>query len=276
MDWSTVVILAAVTLLDGVRRVPEGALVLRRVLMGEWAVVDREAEPGLRLVSSWSSFTLPLIIPSGGIPDADTPRESTDDALDARLVRARRVMALLRLLGAAVVLSIILGVPAAIARFDAWGLAASLAAVMFLSTVTAIVVACTMRSSGRSWRRAMRIAAPLLYPFSAPRAAELVLGYAVAGTAPLMVARSLLGATAFAAWVRPHAYDAMQGGALTQDPRGLVALIGQSGLAKIVGTPPALCATGERYCPRCARVYRADTTACPECQELPLVAHSTV
>jgi hypothetical protein len=229
----------------------------------------------LRLVSSWSSFTLPLIIPSGGIPDADTPGEPTGESLEARLVRARRVIALLRLLGAAVVLSIVLGVPAAIARFDAWGLAASLAAVMLLSTVTAFVVACVMRSSGRSWRRAMRIAAPLLYPFSAPRAAELVLGYAVAGAAPLMVARSLLGAAAFAAWVRPHAFDAMQGGALTQDPRGLVALVGRSGLAKIVETPPAHCATGERYCARCARVYRADTRTCPECQGLPLVAHST-
>ncbi len=275
MDWSTVVILAAVTLLDGVRRVPAGALVLRRVLAGPWTVADREAGPGLRLVSSWNSFMLPLIIPSGGIPDHDTLAEQAHAALDARLARVRRVIGILRLLGALVVLVIVIGVPAAVARFDVWGLAASLTAVMLLSMVTATVVAWTMRRIGRSWRRAVRIGAPLLYPFSTPRAAEVVLGYAVAGAAPLMVARSLLGEAAFISWVRPHAYDAMQGGALTHDPRGLVALVGQSGLAQIVGTPPAHCGTGERYCARCARVYRADTATCPECQGLPLVAHST-
>jgi hypothetical protein len=275
MDWSTVGILAAVTLLDGVRRVPAGALVVRRVLAGPWTVADRETEPGLRLVSWWNPFTLPLIIPSGGLPDVDALVEQSHDSLDARLARARRVVSFLRLLGAAVVLAIVIGVPAAIARYDAWGLAASLSVVMLLSVAIAIVVACAVRTGGRGWRRAMRIAAPLLYPFSAPRAAELVLGHTVGGAAPLMVARSLLGAAAFAAWVRPQAYDAMQGDASMRDRRGLVALIGQSGVAQIVGTPPAHCGSGERYCARCARVYRADTTTCPECQGLPLVAHST-
>ena len=275
MDWSTVVILAVVTLLDGVRRVPAGALVLRRVLAGRWTVADREAEPGLRLVSAWSSFTLPLIIPSGGVSDADALGDHAHTSLDDRLARARGVVGFLRLLGASIVLAIVLGVPAAVARFDAWGLAVSLAVVMLLSIGTAIIVACVMRRGGRSWRRALRIAAPLLYPFSAPRAGELVLGYAVAGAAPLMVARSLLGEASFASWVRPHAYDAMQSGTLAADPRGLVALVGQSGLAQIVATPPAHCGTGERYCARCARVYRAETTTCPECQGLPLVAHST-
>jgi hypothetical protein len=274
MDWSTAAILAAVTLLDGVRRVPAGALVLRRVLAGQWTVADREAEPGLRLVSSWSSFTLPLVIRSGGIPDTDILGEQGHDSLEARLARVRRIIGTLRVLGALVLLAIVFGVPIAVVRFDVWGLVASLAMVMLLSMVTTIVVAWTMRRSGRSWRRAARIAAPILYPFSTPRAAELVLGDAVAGAAPLMVARSLLGDAAFASWVRPHAYDAMQGGARTQDRRGLVALVGRSGLAQIVATPPANCGTGERYCARCARVYRAETTTCPECEGLPLVAHS--
>jgi hypothetical protein len=275
MDWSTVVILAAVTLLDGVRRVPAGALVLRRVLTGPWTVADREAEPGLRLVSSWSSFTVPLIVPSGGIPEADALAEKAQGPLEARVARVRGTIGVLRLLGALVLLAIVFGVPAAVARFDVWGLAASLTVVMLLSVVTTTVVAWTMRRSGRSWRRAVRLAAPLLYPFSTPRAAELVLGHAAAGAAPLMVARSLLGEAAFVSWVRPHAYDAMQGGVLTHDPRGIVALVGRSGLARIVETPPAHCGTGERYCARCARVYRADTMTCPECRGLPLVAHPT-
>ena len=116
MDWSTVVILAAVTLLDGVRRVPAGALVLRQVLAGRWTVADREAEPGLRLVSAWSSFTLPLIIPSGGVSGADAPGDHAHTSLDDRLARARGVVGFLRLLGASIVLAIVLGVPAAVAH----------------------------------------------------------------------------------------------------------------------------------------------------------------
>jgi hypothetical protein len=274
MDWSTVVILAAVTLLDGVRRVPAGALVVRRVLVGQWSIADSDTLPGLRLVAWWNPFSLPLIIPVGGIVDGDAFPEGSDESVAAGLARTRRTIGFLRMLGAVVVLAIVFGIPASIARFDAWGLVVSLAAVMIVSLVTATIVASAIRRAGWSWRRAMRIAAPLLYPFTTPRAAELVLSHAVSGAAPLMVARQLLGDTRFAAWVRPQAYDAMQGDILAQDPRGLVALVGQSGLAQIVRTPPAHCGTGERYCARCARVYRAETTTCPECRGVPLVAHS--
>lgn len=274
MDWSTVVILAAVTLLDSVRRVPAGALVVRRVLTGQWSIADSDTQPGLRLVAWWNPFSVPLIIPAGGLVAGDASPEPSAGSLAARLVRARRVTGLLRMLGVVILLAIVLGIPASIARFDAWGLVASLAAVMLLALVIATIVATAMRRAGRSWRRAMRIAAPLLYPFTAPRAAELVLCHAVAGAAPLMVARELLGDTRFAAWVRPQAYDAMQGDSLAPDPRGLVALVGQSGLAQIVRTPPAHCGTGERYCARCARVYRAETRTCPECRGVPLVAYS--
>jgi hypothetical protein len=274
MDWSTVVILAVVTCLDGVRRVPARALVLRRLLGGPWIVTDRETEPGLRLVSWWSPFSLALVIPIGGVLDPDATADQTQHGLEIRLASAQRVVGALRVLGALVIVGIVFGVPAAIARFDAWGLAGSLGVVMLVSALSAAVVAIVMQRAGRPWRQAMRIGAPLLYPFTAPRAAETVLLHAVAGAAPLMVARQLLGPERFAAWVRPHAYDALRG-AGSWDSGALVALVGRSDLAQIVRTAPAHCATGERFCPRCARVYRAETAVCADCQGLPLTAYDT-
>jgi hypothetical protein len=266
MDWSTVVILAAVTWLDGVRRVPPDALVLRRVFGGRWTVAD-PADVGrtFRLVSWWSPVTLPLVIPSGGIPEADSPTGARTETLAARLERSGRVVGALRVLGALVVAGIVLGIPAAVALFGAWGFAAALGAVLLLGVAMAAVVAGAVRGVGRSWRRAARIGAPLLYPFTAPRAAELVLQHAVAGEPPLMVARQLLGPDGFAAWVRPQAYDALRANAGARDASALMTLVGHSGLAAIVHAVPAQCEAGECYCPRCARVYRAGTVACAEC-----------
>jgi hypothetical protein len=280
MDWSTVVILAAVTLLDGLRRVPAGAIVLRRVLGSPWAVSDRETRAGIQLLSWWNPLSVALVVPSGGIV-ANSRGDVTVDTLGARLAKVQRLVTVLRLLGTFVLLWIVFGIAGAMARFDAWGLVASLGILLLLSTLTAAVVVVVVRRRGSSWREALRAGAPLLYPFSAPRAAETVLLNAVAGTAPLMVARQLMGADRFAAWIRPHAYDALRAAKLLVwfdvrdgDASGLASLtaaVGRSDLRAIVETPPTHCANGEYYCPRCARAYRSGRATCAECAGLPLV-----
>jgi hypothetical protein len=273
MDWSTVILLAAVTWLDGVRRVPIGAVAFRRVLGDEWTVVEA-AEPGQtwRLVSWWSPFMLALVVPPGGIPDVQAPRDRTDDALASRLARAGRVLLGLRALGASVLVGIVIGLPAAIARFGSSGFAAAIAGVLLLALATAVAASCVLRGFGYRWRRAARLAAPLLWPFGAPRAAEVVLEQAIAGAPPLMVARRLLGAAGFATWIRPQAYDALRGeGSAREFTAALSALVGRPGLATIVQTPPANCEAGEYYCVRCARVYQAGTAICAECRNVPLV-----
>jgi hypothetical protein len=274
MDWSTVVILAAITWLDGLRRVPVGAIVLQRALHGTWRVAEDATDPRWQLVSWWSPFTLALVIPSGGIvpDDGAPPQRQTDDGLAERLTRSRSVVAPLRVLGALAILGIVFGIPAAVARSGAWGFVFSLLGVLLLSVVTWIVVTVVMRQSGRSWRRAIGLAAPLLYPFTTPRAAQVVLGDVVAGAPPLLVARRLLGETGFAAWVRPHAYDALRGQANAVDVATLVSLLGRPSLTAIIGSAPAQCEPGEGYCPRCARTYRAGTPTCAHCEGLQLVA----
>lgn len=260
------------TWLDGMRRVPPDALVLRRVLGGQWTVADSgDIGRMWRLVSWWSPVTLALVIPSGGIPDADAPTEATDETLAARLARSQRVVGALRVLGALVIVGIVFGIPAAVARFGAWGFVAALAAVLLLAIAAAAVVVGAMRGAGRGWRRVASITAPLLWPFTAPRAAELVLERAVAGAAPLMIAQRLLGPARFAEWVRPRAYDALRDGVAPPDSTALLALVGRTDLTAIVHSAPAQCEAGERYCPRCARVYRASIASCAECRGLRLV-----
>src|SRR5687768_2641214 len=100
MDWSTVLILAAITWLDGVRRVHADALVLRRVLGGPWTVAKPvDAGRTWRLVAWWSPFTLGLVIPPGGTVWADAAAEGTDEAIGTRLAHCRRILVALRALG---------------------------------------------------------------------------------------------------------------------------------------------------------------------------------
>jgi hypothetical protein len=274
MDWGTVVLLAAITWLDGVRRVPTGALVVRRLLADRWTVVEL-ADPGRtwRLVSWWSPFTLALVVPPGGMSaTVGAPGEATDDALAARLALSDRALLRLRVLGASVLVGIVIGIPAAVARFGSWGFAAGVAAVLLLALATAVAASCVVRGLGHSWRRATRIAAPLFWPFSAPRAAEVVLEQAIAGAPPLMVARRLLGAAGFGAWIRPQAYDALRGEGSTHElAAAVLTLVGRPGLAAIVQTPPANCEPDEGYCARCARVYRAGTATCAHCPAVALL-----
>jgi hypothetical protein len=276
MDWGTVAILAAITWLDGVRRVPAGALVLRQVAGGRWTVADAAmTAASWRLVAWWSPVTLALVIPSGGIPTADAASDATDGALATRVSRSRRALLGTRVLGALVLVGIVFGVPAAAGRFGGWGFVVALAVVMLIATAATGAAFCAVMRLGRGGRRAARLTVHLLWPFSAPRAAELLLEHVVAGAAPLMVARELLGSASFAAWVRPRAYDALHDVAELRDASALWTVVGHSALAAIVDTAPAHCDLGERYCPRCARVYRAGIAACAECRGLRLVERTT-
>jgi hypothetical protein len=273
MDWSVVAILAAITWFDGLRRVPADAVVLRQVLGGSWTASEY-AEPGRgwRLVAWWTPFTLALVVPSSGMPAASAAAQSLNEGLATRLHRARPVVLGLRLLGASVLASLVVGIPAAVARFGAWGFAASVGAVVLLATTTALAAFVGLRKLGHARRQATRIAAPLLSPFAAPRAAEVLLEHAVAGTPMLVLARTLLGVDSFASWIRPQAHDALRSdGTANARADALIALIGRPGLAAIVGRPPARLGVSECYCERCARVYRLGTTTCADCDGVPLV-----
>lgn len=263
MDWDVVLVLAAITWLEGVRRVPADALVLRRVLGGAWSAAGADDRGrAWHVVAWWSPLTLALVLPAAGIPDA----EVSGGHFVARLARVRRTIVVLRVLGAAVLLAIVFGVPVAVARFGTWGFAAGLAGVLLLALVTALVATRGARVLRYRWRRALRIGSSLVWPFSSPRAAEVLLERAVAGAPPLLVARHLLGEAGFAAWVRPQAYDALSHNRSADATAAvLLDLLGRPALAAIVEARPSGCGPGDSFCARCARTYRAGTTMCVEC-----------
>lgn len=271
MDWDVVVILAAVTWLDGVRRVPAGALVLRRMLGDRWSAADAPGTGGRQLVAWWSPFTLALVVPPGGIATDGRLRNAAGHGVEDRVARLRRTAPALRALGAAVLAGIVIGIPAAVARAGGWGFVAAVSGVLFLSLTTAVVATYAVRRLGCSWRQAARVTAPLLSPFTAPRAAELALEHAVAGAPPIVVARGLLDATSFAAWIRPRAYDALSaGGGAGDDAAELLAVVERSRLAAIMQTPPSHCEPGDCWCLRCGRAYRPGTPVCADCEGVPL------
>ncbi len=272
MDWGAVLALAAITWLEGLRRVPPDALVLRRVLGARWSV----AEPvdfgrTWRLVTWWSPLTLALVVPPGGIVRGEASADRAGDALAGRLDACRHTLAALRILGALVLTTVVAGVPAAVGRYGAWGFVAAVVAALLLSLLTAIIAIRGVRRLRVSRWHAVRVGMPLLWPFAAPRAAVLLTEHANAGAPPLAIARRLLGADDFAAWVRPRAFDALSS-TPTADGLGaaLLSLIGRPALDAIVQTSPPGCASGERYCARCGRVYRASTARCADCGDVAL------
>ncbi|HZO19647.1 MAG TPA: hypothetical protein VFB46_11730, partial [Gemmatimonadaceae bacterium] len=119
---------------------------------------------------------------------------------------------------------------------------------------------------------AIRAAAPLLFPFTAPRACELVIGAALRDLTADAQLAALLGEKRFLRWIRPSAYDALHGGPRFEgdaSPVGeLVRALPRTLIERAVQAPPGN--EDGRYCPRCARSYRGDTPGCYDCGGLAL------
>lgn len=62
MNWSVSALLAAVLWVDGIRMVPAGSIVLRRVLTGPWRVAAVSETDGLHFVGWWPPFSLTLVL----------------------------------------------------------------------------------------------------------------------------------------------------------------------------------------------------------------------
>ena len=196
----TIVFLALLTLVEGVRRVPRGSVVLQRVMFGQWRIQPPEPGDRRRLLSWWSPFMTSIVL---------APREKYQDTEGPDV---RTALFDLRLLGLVELVALVLGVPLALQRFGATGFLAALGAVLLLCLTIVTALAVGAHSLGRPWRAALRFALPFVSPFSAPRAAEALLEVALGDVAPAVASRALLPADAFLRWVRPLVYDARNGG----------------------------------------------------------------
>jgi hypothetical protein len=261
-DLATAGILAAVALLDGLRTVPAGAVVLRRFPWKTWHVAMVEGTRArLRLVGWWPPLSRSLVLPAGGAPE----RRGFEVA--ARLDRLRPWIRLLEAGGFVALIGLVLGVPLSTAWAGAWGLLGSVGALFAWALALAMVSAVVLARVGVPSRTAAGHVARLLSPFAAAGAAELVQERALAGASPVAAAESLLPAESFAVWIRPRAYDLARG--RSRDPE-LDALHPRDHWERLVSAAPAPAGGGPAYCPRCGAWYREIAETCADCEGIAL------
>ena len=281
-DPGTVAILALVLWLDGWRRASGTDLLLVRPGVGPWV----EREPWARLgpfalVGWWPPIAAPLLIPAKHSADeSDTrPAWSTDFFVATargrrRLRRVRLVTVTLRVLGIALLAWIALAIPLATGRFGVYGLVRGIVQSFAISVAITLVATLGLRWLGVTRRASIRTTLPLLSPFSAPRAYELVVDAAVRDLDPLARVAALFGDDRFFLWIRPWAYDELHH---RREARGvkwdtiaaLVHALPHGVLERAMRGVP-VDESGARYCPRCARMYRNEITSCYDCGALAL------
>jgi hypothetical protein len=256
-DWSTAGILALIVLADGLRRAPPDAVLVRQIGGGPWTVVPRGSRrPRLTLASWGAPLVTALLLPAtgGGVPDP---------AWRVRFDRLRRRLLPIRVLGGAALLLLVAGIPVGTAAAGGAGFLAAVGAVVAVSLLTAAAAFALVRRDGGESRGVLGWAVHLLSPFTAPRAAELVLERWCAGQSQLALLRVLLPSPAFDSWIRPRAFDRLRAGA-GGDPE-LDVLLDPDAMRALVARPPTTLSGGESYCPRCEGIYRGAVDACSDC-----------
>ena len=264
VDWQIVGLFAALVLVEGLRRVPAGALLVRATWWSGWKPAG-ETEPRARwrLVSWWSPLTRSLVLPPLGGPVTLSTGE-----LAARLDVARGAAPWLAGGGAVTLAALILGLPVASARRGALGFLAGAAVVLALAFSTAAAGALALRRLGPAGARRRRQVLGWCSPFASGRVIEGVYEAALAGASTAQALRALAGERVFAGWARARAYDVVRGGSADAD---LSAAADAATLSSIVTAAPHLDAGGRSYCPRCGATWSLDRGSCPDCG-VPLVS----
>ena len=265
LDWPAFGFLALLTLLDGLRQVPAGALVLRKTLGGSWRVVSPGV--GYRIVSWWPPVTTTLILaPAQDRSSGQAARRSNRQEESLRGVRRRA--AVLQLLGLLSLLALVVVVPVAMRWWGGLGFLSSLFAVLVLSWLVTGLSFYFSNSLELTTRQRIMFALPRLNPFASPAAGEALLERALNGGDPLAVAKLLMEEEEFAAWVRPQAYDVAEG-IDTDQGRELVRVVGRNELITLISSRPVGIPANTPWCPRCGSEFAPTSTECPAC-EIPL------
>ena len=263
-DWATTAALLAVLLAEGVRRLPAGAIVLRRTLQGSWRVVHGPTtRREWRLVSIWAPFFEHLVVHAG----TSAAVVATCDEREGerrQLIPSRSTIAAFRIAGATILVVVAFGVPVATASFGVTGLAQSIALAFLSSMTVTIAAAVHLQRIVGSWRSAATSAAPMLSPFGAPRAAELLLQTAVNRLSAPAALQALVPADDFAHWFRAEAYDMLEARSSALDDWPWARL------EAIVAAVPDDCDESDRFCPRCAAVFRSHVEECSDCASVTL------
>jgi hypothetical protein len=256
----TIAILALLALIEGMRRVPAGSVVLRRVLFGPWTAEHPEPRERLRMLSWWSPFMTTIVL----VPRTSYEKKNVD-AVRAQLEDRELHTALfdLRVLGVVELVALVLGLPYAMQRFGATGFLFAMGAILLLCLTIFSALAFSGRALGKPWKKALRWAFPFLSPFAAPRGAEVLLEEALRDAAPAAVGRALLADDAFLGWMRPFVYDATNGEGTDVDRR-LLEGVNVTELSATLARRPASHNAQGLWCPRCGATF-IHGDSCSEC-----------
>ena len=257
VEWEIAAIFAALVLVEGLRRIPAGGLVVRAIGWTGWKPAgEPEPRSRLRLVSWWSPLAPALVLPP--LEGAAAVAAGT---LTERVRVARRAAPWLAAGGALTLVALVLGLPLATAWLGGVGFIAGAVLVLALALVTAAGGWWALRRLDVAGRSRRGQVFGWCSPFASGRVLEGVYQAALVGASPAQAVRELAGDRVFAEWARARAYDVVCG-ATDLD---LSAAADKATLASIVAAEPAMAAGGVSYCPRCAAVWLVARDVCPDC-----------
>ena len=263
--------LAVIALSDGLRLLPAGAIVVSRLVLGDWTVSwvqpDHHAGSGLRLITWCSPVLLPLVLSEDAGGTAPLKRRLT--RFRARKRRTRSHVVALRVGGILILVTLVVVTPWLTARSGIWGLLLGVSLVWWLCVVQMIIAMAAFRRAGATFGGAILTSMKCLWPFTAPRVAEDVMGRVVAGVPPLILLHELLPRDAFRHFARPLLFDVVVRGEPADAVVALRAQLGESETAEIVNGRPTVC-DGDAYCPRCGASFYRSARLCSDCVEVEL------
>jgi hypothetical protein len=260
VDTSTMLVLAAIALAEGLGRVPAGSVVLRRFLNGAWQI-EEATGPGdrLRLVHWWPPWTDTLVVPprsSGTVPPSQAD-------LVARIAAIATVRRAARVIGAVTLILLVVGVPAGLGLAGAVGGLTAFGGVAAGQITLGLLGWRGLTSLRAARRERLRLLTANLNPFAAPALASRLLAAACAGATSATVARILLSPERWATWFRPRAYDAGVAQSLDEELADDLEAADDA-IAQVLAQRPKMASDG-LWCPRCAATYQAGATACADC-----------
>jgi hypothetical protein len=260
---AAIVVLAAITLSEGIRRLAADAIVVRRSLLGRWSVARaNEIGNGIRLVSPCIPVSVPLVLTPVGTEGVGSPGlRRLRSRFTARAERTHLALITLQVQGMAVLLALVVGIPLAAFRGPR-ELALVFGVVLSLSVGQACLTAAALMRAGARRSRSLAAACRIVWPFAAFRAAEVVQAQIAAGVPRMAVLHGLLGQDALLRAYRPLVHDIIQAGDASEDAGTLLELVGRPRLEAFLRHRPdgdAAC------CPRCGVEYEASRERCADC-----------
>jgi hypothetical protein len=267
--------LALIAVSDGLRLLPAGAIVVSRVLLGDWSLSKTAATNSgntVRLITWCGPLVQPLVLRTDQHSTLSARRLLT--RFRARRRRTQSLVGALRVVGTLTLLALVAGVPLLTSRSGVWGLLLGVSIVLCLCVVQTVLAVFAFRRAGETPFRALLGASRFLWPFSAPRAAEEVMTRVAMGVPALIVVDQLLKPEAFTGFARPLLFDAVVRGEETGPVAALRQHLGASRVAAILNAPPPM-PDGDVYCPRCGASFYRSARVCSDCSDVELLTQTT-